>query len=343
MPLPDVLHRIGSSLSSRWLHWRGVRWKYRHHSAEAGARVHPHRPVLERIVAVRHLAVYLWNSTWPMQICGFVFFFAGVWDSRYRWFLPTRRTADVLHHRSTWPARHSRNQLPQRQFPRTAVYLALYVFSSKCLLPLQRARSAFVGRIGYCLHHRCQPLATSVSKTWARFMAFTWPSWRVTSCRVDYGSGAGLVCLNLDDATLVYYVLVPASQHGRLAVISIIEQRSRKIEMDDYNGLYQSVTPNWHSLWLSLFSAESPPFAGFFSKFSFRRHSMQLSTLLVFIALVKIPFASLVLLPAHSCKCTLTKWKHLLRHSAVMHTAKTGMWLSTPIIGLGIALLFAKR
>jgi NADH-quinone oxidoreductase subunit N len=88
---------------------------------------------------------------------------------------------------------------------------------------------------------------------------------------------------------LVYYVLVYlAANMGVFAVISIIEQRSGKLEMDDYNGLYQSNPKLAFLMTLSLFSlAGIPPFAGFFSKFFIFMSAFRSGFhLLVFIALV---------------------------------------------------------
>lgn len=70
-------------------------------------------------------------------------------------------------------------------------------------------------------------------------------------------------------ASLIYYVLVyMCSNLAIFGVISIIEQRSGKIRIDDYNGLYQTNPRLSVVMMLALFSlAGIPPFAGFFSKF----------------------------------------------------------------------------
>lgn len=68
---------------------------------------------------------------------------------------------------------------------------------------------------------------------------------------------------------LVYYVLVYlAANLGVFAVISIVEQRSNKVEIDDYNGLIQnqSQTGFYHDP-CPVLTGRYPPFAGFFSKF----------------------------------------------------------------------------
>jgi NADH-quinone oxidoreductase subunit N len=88
---------------------------------------------------------------------------------------------------------------------------------------------------------------------------------------------------------LVYYVLVYlAANLGVFAVISIVEQRSNKVEIDDYNGLYKTNPKLAFIMTLALFSlAGIPPFAGFFSKFFIFMSAFQAGFhLLVFIALV---------------------------------------------------------
>ena len=53
-----------------------------------------------------------------------------------------------------------------------------------------------------------------------------------------------------------------------MRVFSVIEQRTGKVDMEDYNGLYQTNPRLSVLMMLSLFSlAGIPPFAGFFSKF----------------------------------------------------------------------------
>jgi len=70
-------------------------------------------------------------------------------------------------------------------------------------------------------------------------------------------------------ASLVYYVLVYMfSNLAAFGVISIIEERTSKVRMDEYNGLYQTNPRLSFVMMLALFSlAGIPPFAGFFSKF----------------------------------------------------------------------------
>lgn len=74
-----------------------------------------------------------------------------------------------------------------------------------------------------------------------RFMAFSAISQAgYIMLGVIGGSAMGMTAL-------VYYVLVYlAANLGVFAVISIVEQRSNKVEINDYNGLYRQ-TPNWLS------------------------------------------------------------------------------------------------
>lgn len=108
-------------------------------------------------------------------------------------------------------------------------------------------------------------------------------------------SQAGYIMLGVIGGTamgmssLVYYVLVYlVANLGAFTVIAIIEQRSGKVEMNDYNGLYSTNPKLAFLMTLSLFSlAGIPPFAGFFSKFFIFMAAFNSGFhLLVFIALV---------------------------------------------------------
>ena len=88
---------------------------------------------------------------------------------------------------------------------------------------------------------------------------------------------------------LVYYVLVyMLSNLAAFGVISIVELRSGKVTIDDYNGLYATNPRLSVVMMLALFSlAGIPPFAGFFSKFFiFAAAAEQGFYVLVFIALL---------------------------------------------------------
>jgi NADH-quinone oxidoreductase subunit N len=108
-------------------------------------------------------------------------------------------------------------------------------------------------------------------------------------------SQAGYILLAIISGTalgmssLVFYVLVYMfSNLAAFGVISVIEQRSGKILITDYNGLYQTNPRLSFVMMLALFSlAGIPPFAGFFSKFFvFSAAAQQGFYVLVFIALL---------------------------------------------------------
>ena len=88
-------------------------------------------------------------------------------------------------------------------------------------------------------------------------------------------SQAGYLVLGVMDGTaqgmssLVYYLLVYlVANLGAFAVITVIEENSDKVNISDYNGLYQTNPKLAFLMTLCLFSlAGIPPFAGFFSKF----------------------------------------------------------------------------
>ena len=59
-----------------------------------------------------------------------------------------------------------------------------------------------------------------------------------------------------------------SSNLAAFGVISVIENRTEKVNMDDYNGLYKTNPKLSIAMMLAMFSlAGIPPFAGFFSKF----------------------------------------------------------------------------
>lgn len=108
-------------------------------------------------------------------------------------------------------------------------------------------------------------------------------------------SQAGYIMLGVISGTamgmssLVYYVLVYMfSNLAVFGVVSVIENRSGKILLKDYNGLYQTNPKLSLVMMLALFSlAGIPPFAGFFSKFFIFSAAVQQGFyVLVFIALI---------------------------------------------------------
>lgn len=107
-------------------------------------------------------------------------------------------------------------------------------------------------------------------------------------------SQAGYLVLAIMDGTaqgmtaLVFYLLVyMVSNLGAFAIMTTIEENSGKINISDYDGLYQSNPKLAFLMTLCLFSlAGIPPFAGFFSKFFVFMAAFKAGyPLLVFIAL----------------------------------------------------------
>jgi proton-translocating NADH-quinone oxidoreductase, chain N len=89
--------------------------------------------------------------------------------------------------------------------------------------------------------------------------------------------------------SLVYYVLVYMfSNLAAFGVLSVLEERTGKVQLGEYNGLYQSNPRLSFVMMLALFSlAGIPPFAGFFSKFFVFSAAIQKGYyVLVFIALL---------------------------------------------------------
>lgn len=108
-------------------------------------------------------------------------------------------------------------------------------------------------------------------------------------------SQAGYIMLGVIAGTaqgmsaLVYYVLIYMFANLCVfTVITIVAIRSRRYTMDEYNGLYETNPKVAFIMTLSLFSlAGIPPFAGFFSKFFIFAAAFNSGFhLLVFIALV---------------------------------------------------------
>jgi NADH-quinone oxidoreductase subunit N len=90
-------------------------------------------------------------------------------------------------------------------------------------------------------------------------------------------------------ASLVYFVLVYMfSNLAAFGVLSVVEHKTKKVLMSDYNGLYQTNPKLSFVMMIALFSlAGIPPFAGFFSKFFIFSAAIQQGFyVLVFIALL---------------------------------------------------------
>lgn len=171
-----------------------------------------------------------------------------------------------------------------------------------------------------------------------RFMAFSSVS------QAGYIMLGVVAASTVSMTSMLFYILVYIfSNLGVFAVISAIEDKTGRVDMDDYNGLHK--TNPWLALTmtLALFSlAGIPPFAGFFSKFMIFTAATQSGSIamymLVLIALINtiisLYYYLLVVkamwitpagedgpLPAMRCACV----------------ERTGMYLCVAgILGLGI-------
>jgi NADH-quinone oxidoreductase subunit N len=78
-----------------------------------------------------------------------------------------------------------------------------------------------------------------------------------------------MVGSQLGMTSVIYFILVYIfSNLGAFGVVSVIENRTGKLSMDDYNGLYHTNPKLTLLMMLSVFSlAGIPPVAGFFGKF----------------------------------------------------------------------------
>lgn len=261
--------------------------KYRHHSAEAGAKYILTALFSSGLLLYGISLIYGTVGTLyfddivagingnPMQIMAFVFFFAGMGFKIslvpfHLW------TADVYEGAPT----------------AVTSYLSVISKGSAAFVMMAILIKVFAPIVAQWQEVLYWVIIASITianlfairqQNLKRFMAFSAISQAgYIMLGVIGGSADGMTAL-------VYYVLVYlAANMGVFAVISIIEQRSGKLEMDDYNGLYQSNPKLAFLMTLSLFSlAGIPPFAGFFSKFFIFMSAFRSGFhLLVFIALV---------------------------------------------------------
>ena len=120
-------------------------------------------------------------------------------------------------------------------------------------------------------------------KNMKRFLAFSSISQAgYVMLGVIAGSSQGM-------AAMVYYVFIYLFTNlAAFGIISAIENKTNKITMEDYNGLYKTNPKLSFVMMLAMFSLGGiPPFAGFFSKFFiFAAASEQGEYLLVFLALL---------------------------------------------------------
>ena len=100
-------------------------------------------------------------------------------------------------------------------------------------------------------------------KNMKRFMAFS------SISQAGYVMLGAMAADQLGLASMMFYIFVyVVSNLGAFAVISVIEDKTGYVGMDDYNGLHKTNPYLAVAMTLAMFSlAGIPPFAGFFSKF----------------------------------------------------------------------------
>ena len=256
--------------------------KYRHHSAEAGAKyiltaLFSSALLLFGLSMIYGTSGTLYFDDLPehitgniLQVMAFVFFFAGMGFKIslvpfHLW------TADVYEGAPTAVTSYL------SVISKGSAAFVLMTILTKVFAPMtaQWQEVLFWVTIANLFAIRQQNLK--------RFMAFSAISQAgYIMLGVIGGSAMGMTAL-------VYYVLVYlAANLGVFAVISIVEQRSNKVEINDYNGLYRTNPKLAFIMTLALFSlAGIPPFAGFFSKFFIFMAAFNSGFhLLVFIALI---------------------------------------------------------
>ena len=96
----------------------------------------------------------------------------------------------------------------------------------------------------------------------------------------------GVIALNTTGmASLMYYILVYIfSNLAAFGVVSAIENKTGKLSMEDYNGLYKTNPRLSFAMMLAMFSlAGIPPFAGFFSKFFIFTGAIQQGSIAIYV------------------------------------------------------------
>lgn len=261
--------------------------KYRHHSAEAGAKYILMALFSSGLLLYGLSFVYGAAGTLyfddiaahitgtPFQIMGFVFFFVGMGFKIslvpfHQW------TADVYQGSPTVVSSY----LSAVSKGASAFSLLIILFKVFAPLAEQWQTALFwitilTITLGNIFAIRQQNLK--------RFMAFSSISQAgYIMLGIIGGNAAGTTAM-------VYYLLVySVATLAIFAVISAIEQQSKRVTIESYNGLYQTNPKLAFLMTLSLFSlAGIPPFAGFFSKFFIFMSAFEAGFhLLVFIALI---------------------------------------------------------
>lgn len=96
----------------------------------------------------------------------------------------------------------------------------------------------------------------------------------------------GVIAMNATGmASLLYYILVYVfSNLAAFGVVAAIENKTGKLSMEDYNGLYKTNPRLSVTMMLAMFSlAGIPPFAGFFSKFFIFTGAIQQGSIAIYV------------------------------------------------------------
>ena len=238
--------------------------KYRHHSAEAGAKY---------ILYFADIPAHLDGS--PLQIMAFVFFFSGMGFKIslvpfHLW------TADVYEGApSTVTAYLS-------VISKGAAAFVLMTILYKVFAPM----AAQWQEVLYWVIIASITLANLFAlrqENLKRLMAFS------SISQAGYIMLGVISGTSLGMTSLVYYVLIYLFANlAVFTVITIVALRADKFTLEDYNGLYTTNPKLAFLMTLALFSlAGIPPFAGFFSKFFIFAAAFESGFhLLVFIALI---------------------------------------------------------
>lgn len=159
-------------------------------------------------------------------------------------------------------------------------------------------------------------------------------------------SQAGYIMLGVIGGTatgmtsLVYYVLVyMVANLAVFGVITIVALRSQRFTLEEYNGLYRTNPKLAFLMTLALFSlAGIPPFAGFFSKFFIFMAAFQAGFhLLVFIALVNTVISLYYYLLIVKAMYVNPSDNPVAAFRSDKHTRVALVLCALGIIGLGIA------
>lgn len=147
-------------------------------------------------------------------------------------------------------------------------------------------------------------------------------------------SQAGYIMLSLFTGTAegmaatIYYIFVYVfSNLAAFGIISAIEDKTGKVNMDDYNGLYSTNPKLALAMMIAMFSLGGIPFAaGFFSKlFVFKAAMSQHEVLLVFLAFLNTVIALYYYL-------LVVKAMFINKSNSPIETVKTDIYLKASLI-----------